>query len=99
MAFSKSFPKTIEGSAYPKWEEMFLSDEEENNQEVKSREENIGIMKGCIDDAKSIVNEKDLKRFETVITNIAIALFEKRASHVVYWKESKCKEKFDMLNK
>ena len=27
----------------------------------------------------------------------AISLFEKRASHVVYWKESKAKEKFDEM--
>ena len=29
----------------------------------------------------------------------SIPLFEKRASHSVYWKESKCKEKFDAINK
>jgi len=30
MAFSKSFPKTIKGSNYPRWEEVFLTDDEGN---------------------------------------------------------------------
>ncbi len=97
MAFSKSFPRTAEGSAYPRWEEVFISDEEEKEEERKCKEENIRLVKECIDDAKKIAEEKNLKRFDTVIANIAISLFEKRASHVVDWKESKCKEKFDKL--
>ena len=31
------------------------------------------------------------------VTRLAIALFEKRASHIVFLKESKAKEKFDKL--
>jgi hypothetical protein len=95
MPFSKSFPRTVEGSTYPHWEEVFLTEEEEKEEERKCREENIKIMKECISDAKEIVMKKTLKDYQTDIVNIAIALFEKRASHAVYWKESRAKEKFD----
>jgi len=126
MVFSKSFPKTVPGSSYPQWEEVFLTEEEEKEEERKCREENMRIMKECISDAKEIVMKKTLKcqkhstgqldqrnvsehaqeppvsdrrfltDYQTDIVNIAISLFEKRASHSVYWKESKAKEKFDM---
>ncbi len=99
MAFSKSFPRTVEGSAYPKWEEVFLTDEEEKEIEQRARKENIKIMKECIDDAKMLIEEKGFKGFKEDILKAAIPLFEKRASHAVYWKESKCKEKFDEVNK
>lgn len=95
MPFSKSFPKTTDKSVYPKWEEVFLSEEEEKEQERLCREENIKLMKECIGDAKNIVQEKGLKDFQSDLISLAISLFEKRASHSVYWKESKCKEKFD----
>ena len=99
MVFSKSFPKTIEGSTYPRWEEVSLTNEEENKIEQKAREENIEVMKECIDDAKLLIEEKGFKGFKEDILKVAVPLFEKRASHTVYWKESKCKEKFDELNK
>ena len=56
-------------------------------------------MKECILDSSLIIKEKRLKSFQNDMINIAIALFEKRSSHVVYLKESKCKEKFDEKNK
>ena len=96
MAFSKSFPKTVKGSSYPQWEEVFLTEEEEKGEERKCRGENLKLMKECIDDAKKIIQEKNMKEYQTDIINMAISLFEKRASHSVYWKESKAKEKFDM---
>ncbi len=99
MAFSKSFPKTVEGSAYPKWEEVFISEEEERDIEQRAREENIKIMQECIDDAKMLIEEKGFKGFKEDILKVAVPLFEKRASHTVYWKESKCKEKFDAVSK
>lgn len=99
MPFSKSFPRTTEGSNYPKWEEVSISDEEERLEEQKAREENLNLMKECIEDAKNIAQEKQLKPFQTDLVNIAIALFEKRASHSVYWKERKAKDKFDEGNK
>ena len=95
MAFSKSFPKTVEGSSYPQWEEVFLTEEEEREEERKCREENIKIMKECVDDAKKIIQEKNMKEYQTDVVTMAISLFEKRASHSVYWKESKAKGKFD----
>lgn len=95
MAFSKSFPRTVKGSTYPVWEEIFLTDMEEHEQEQNCRKENIRLMQECIEDAKGITDRKNLKRFQTDMMNVAIALFDKRASHAVYWKENKAKEKFD----
>jgi|TARA_B100002003_G_C13590961_1_gene305610 hypothetical protein len=98
MAFSKSFPKTVDGSAYPKWQEVFLTDEDEREIEQRAREENIKVMQECIDDAKMLIEEKGFKGFKEDILKAAIPLFEKRASHSVYWKERKCKDKFDIVN-
>ncbi|HJX06268.1 MAG TPA: hypothetical protein VJ461_06170 [Candidatus Nanoarchaeia archaeon] len=95
MAFSKSFAKTTDKSVYPKWVEVFLSEKEEQEEEKKCREENIRLMNECLEDAKKIFSESKLKDYQTNVISIAISLFEKRASHVVYWKESKAKEKFD----
>ena len=100
MPFSKSFPKQSKTSTYPQWEEIFLTEAEEKETEQKSRQENIILFKECVEDAKSIMKERGLKDYQTDLIHIAIALFEKRASHTVYWKESKAKEKFDeMFNK
>jgi len=100
MPFSKSFPKQSKTSTYPQWEEITLTETEEKEQEQKSREENIKLIKECIEDAKSILIEKGLNESNTDMINVAIALFEKRSSHEVYWKENKAKEKFDeMFNK
>ena len=68
---------------------------EETEQEVRTRKENINLMKECITDAKEIIENKGLKDYQTDVINMAISLFEKRASHVVYYKEEKAKEKFD----
>jgi len=99
MPFSKSFPKTSKTSAYPQWEEVTLTEEEEKALEQQSRQENIKLFKECIEDAKSIVIEKGLNESNAEIINAAVALFEKRASHEVYWKENKAKEKFDQMFK
>jgi len=97
MPFSKSFPKQVKGSSYPQWEEVSLSDAEEKLEEDKARVDNIKLMKECVDDAKSIIKDKDLKDYQTDLVNLSIALFEKRASHAIYWKENKAKEKFDEI--
>jgi len=81
MPFSKSFPKTSKTSAYPQWEEISLTEEEEKVVEHKSREENIKLFKECIEDAKKIMQEKSLKDYQTDLIHIAISLFEKRARH------------------
>jgi hypothetical protein len=99
MGFSKSFPKTSDKSVYPKWVEVFLTDAEEKQVEHESRDENVRLMKECIDDAWAIFRDKRLKNFQTNVIDTAIALFEKRASHLVWRKEALCKEKFDKLNK
>jgi hypothetical protein len=99
MAFSKSFPRTIKGSNYPRWDEVFLTDEEERFEEVKCRQENLKLFDECINDAKIIISKQSLKPFQNDLIRVAIALFDKRASHAVYWKENKAKEKFDVLNK
>jgi len=41
MPFSKSFPKTSKTSTYPQWEEITLTDEEEKEQEEKSRDKRL----------------------------------------------------------
>jgi len=38
MAYSKNFPRTVEGSNYPRWEEVYLTVEEEQQEEEKSRQ-------------------------------------------------------------
>ena len=35
--------------------------------------------------------------FKDDLINIAISLFEKRASHEIFWKENAAKEKFDKV--
>ena len=93
MAYSKSFPTTED--KYPKWEEVFLTEHEELGVEKEQREANLTLLKECVDDARAIMQAESMKDFQTSMVDIALALFEKRASHVVYWKESKAKEKFD----
>jgi len=97
MGFSKRFPRTVKGQAYPEWEEIFITEEEEKQEEQKSRKENIRLMNECIEDAKKVIKDGNLKPYQTDLINIALALFEKRASHTIYWKEEKAKEKFDKL--
>lgn len=95
MAFYKRFPKPSRTSVYPRWEEVKLTEEEEKVEEQKAREDSVRIIKECIDDSRAIMKDKNLRDFETNMIRIAIALFDKRASHQVYWKERKAKEKFD----
>ncbi len=51
-------------------------------------------MNTCLAEAKTVAIKHGVNTDDNV-ARIAIALFEKRASHVVFWKESKAKEKFD----
>jgi hypothetical protein len=94
MAFSKTFPKTVEGSNYPQWEEVYLTEEEEKQAEDDCRRENFRILDSCLEEAKMMAIKHGLNTDE-IRTKFAIALFEKRASHVVFWKEKMTKEKFD----
>jgi hypothetical protein len=99
MAFSKSFAKSSDKSVYPKWVEIFLTDKEELEEEENCKKNNIKLMKECISDAKKIISDSKLKDYQTDVINVAIALFEKRASHAIYHKENKAKEKFDKENR
>ena len=96
MVFSKSFPRTVGTSSYPIWEEIFLTESEEKEIEEISKKENIELMKVCFDEAKKIIAEKDYKEYQSDIVNVAVSLFNKLASHSVYYKENKAKEKFDI---
>ncbi len=98
MAFSKSFPKTLEGVSYPKWIEIYLSENEESEVEEKTRLDNKELMIKCIEDAKDIARLSQLNNYQSDIINMAISLFEKLASHSVYAKERRCKDKFDKKN-
>ena len=98
MVFSKRFPKQTEGSVYPKWVEISLTEEEERKIEQQAREEHIELFKECIEDAGKIIADRNLKSYQTDIISIASNLFDKRVSHVVFLKENKCKEKFESGN-
>ena len=95
MAFYKSFPKRSDKSVYPQWEDVTLTPEEEKRAEDLCKEANNKLMAQCLIDAEKLLIAKGLKGYETSMTQVATALFEKRASHVAYWKEELAKEKFD----
>jgi hypothetical protein len=95
MAFSRRFPRDVKGSPYPVWEEVYLSDEEERRLEQEQHAKNLTVMRECIADAARIVEEQKLRGYETSVVTLAVSLFEKRASHAVFWKEEALKEKFD----
>ncbi len=97
MAFSKTFPKTLPGTNYPVWEEVYLTEEEELAVEDSCRKENFNLFDQSLADAKMLAIKHGINTDE-IQTRIAVALFEKRASHVIFWKESKAKEKFDLKN-
>jgi hypothetical protein len=97
MAFSKSFPRVK--NKFTTWEEVELTEQEEKEQEVRAKEENIRLMQECIDQAKKIITDKGLKHYQSDVVAMSIALFEKISSHQIYWKEKKAKEKFKELAK
>lgn len=98
MTFSKTFPKTIPGSNFPVWEEITLTEEEERQAEEACRRENFLLLDQCLDEAKALAIKHRLNTEENQV-QLGIALFEKRASHEVFWKESRAKEKFDQIFK
>ncbi len=94
MPFNKSFPRTLPGTSYPVWEEVTLSLEEEKEVEEACKKENFSLLDQSLFEAKQLAIKHQINTEDTV-TALAIALFEKKASHVVFWKENKAKEKFD----
>lgn len=99
MTFSKSFAKEVPGSRFPQWVEVSLTDAEENRIEALAREQHIKLMKDCLADAKQIFTDEQLKDYQTNLVRLAVALFEKRSSHVVWHKELAAKKKFDKEHK
>lgn len=99
MPFSKTFPKTVPGSNYPQWEEIYLTEKEEQEAEEECNRENAQLLDQCLQEARNLAIRHGVNN-EDNVARLAIALFEKRASHIVFWKENKAKEKFDrMLNR
>lgn len=98
MVFSKTFPKTVPGTNYPVWEEVFLTEEEEKQVEDQCKKENFQLLDESLQEAKALAIKTGMNEDKNIV-QMAIALFEKRASHVVFWKESKAKEKFDQAGK
>ena len=95
MAFTKAFPKRSDKSIYPQWEDVSLTPEEEQKAEAACRKANQLIMQECLEDAEKLLIAQGSKGYESSVATIATALFDKRASHVAYWKEELAKEKFD----
>lgn len=95
MAFSKRFPKDIPGSKFPEWVDVALTDAQEASVEAQARQEHVMLMKDCLADAYQVLKDKELKDYQTNVVQMAVALFDKRASHVVWHKEEKAREKFE----
>ncbi len=94
MTYSKSFPRVLKGSTYPVWEEITLTAIQEKEVEELARKELLILMNQCLDDAKKILISKGLNNEDNVV-NLAVSLFEKQSSHVVYYKDQKCKDIFN----
>ena len=95
MPFSKSFAHQPPNTPYTKWVEISLTKEEEQQEESKARTENKKLMEECIKDAQELSQTTNLKDYQSDIVQLASSLFEKRASHAVFYKEAACKKKFD----
>lgn len=95
--FFKTFPRNIDGSAYPRWEEISLTAEEEREAEELCKQEQKALLLQCISEAKQLLNEQGLKDYQSDLIALSTVLFEKRASHAIFYKENKAKEKFDTL--
>ena len=96
MAFSKTFPKAVPGTNYPIWEEIYLTEAEEKQIEEVCKQENSRVLDECLHEAKSLAIKHQINTDE-IQARLAVALFEKRASHLIFWKESKAKGKFDEM--
>ncbi len=94
MVFSKCFPREVDGSNYPKWEEIFLSAQEEREREQVARQENLFLIRQCIADARNVLKDEKMMDMQSHVLSVAMSLFKKRSSHAVFYKEEKCKDKF-----
>ena len=94
MGYSKTFPRKIEGSNLPHWEEINLTESEEKEVEERCGRENYLILDQSLKEAKSLAIKNGIND-DGIVSQLGVALFEKKSSHVVFWKEQKAKEKFD----
>ena len=93
MVFSKSFPRELKDGS-TRWEEIFLSAQEEREREQVARQENLFLIRQCIADARNVLKDEKMMDMQSHVLSIAMSLFKKRSSHEVFYKEEKCKEKF-----
>lgn len=98
MSFSKTFPKKDPNSSYPIWEEIYLTEQEEQEAEDLCSKENFKLLDQALNEAKTMAIKHSLNSDENRI-RLAIALFEKKASHSIFWKEKIAKQKFDLIFK
>jgi len=97
MTHRKSFPRSAEGRNVTIWEDIRLSKKEEKEQEKLARQTNAELMQECINDAGLILKRIGMRNYQSDVIRIARELFNKRASHSVFWKDKKCREKMDLV--
>ena len=73
--------------------EVKVTDEEEKEIEKECLLYNIKLIKECLKISESIINEEKLNYRNKL--RIALALYEKQSSHVVYWKDKYCRIKLE----
>ena len=73
--------------------EVKLDDEEEKEVEKECLFYNIKLIKECLKISESIIQEEKLHNRNKL--RIALALYEKQSSHVVYWKDKYCRMKLE----
>ncbi|MFC1741047.1 hypothetical protein ACFL3V_00740 [Nanoarchaeota archaeon] len=77
-----------------RWEDMFLTAQEEREREQVARQENLYLVRQCIADARNVLKDEKMMDMQSHVLSVAMCLFKKRSTHCVYYKEEKCKEKF-----
>lgn len=95
MTYSKRFPKDVPTQVHPQWIEVSLTKEEELDVEKQTRKLHASLLKQCVADAKQVAKASEVHAEPAEIVSLANALFDKRASHLVWHKEERAKQKFD----
>ena len=95
MSFTKSFPKERPATA---WQEVVLTPHEEQQVASVAYSEHLQLLERCLLDTLEMVRTCGLSEQGIVLDfsglcQLSVALFEKSASHVVFFKERACKEK------
>jgi hypothetical protein len=97
MSFVKTYPREMPGTNQTRWEEIVLDPQEEKEEEQRARLENIYLLRQCIADARNVMIDEDLGNYNSQVINLAVSMFQKRASHAVFYKEKRCRLKFEEL--